>query len=160
MASEVETRDTPARDTWIGKHVRKPFKCKVATTHNQTTWRKFKSWTLWLIIDAKYQLGLGTCKLHTFATKGTILRNQNELFSPSHESQKNWQSFPMNCSLLTRLSLEIFLKTLLKWNWKIAVKITDWAARDWITDERRIRQSANFLMNRCQLKPIKFLRVL
>lgn len=62
------TCGTTACESWIVEHVRKPFKCKVATTNNETTWRKFKSWTLRLIIDVKHQLTLGFCGLHTFAT--------------------------------------------------------------------------------------------
>lgn len=53
MASEIEKKN---RDTRMAEHVRKPFKCKVTATSNETTrWRKLKSWTLGLINDVKHQ---------------------------------------------------------------------------------------------------------
>lgn len=136
MASEVEIRDTPARDTWIGKHVRKPFKCKVATTHNQTTWRKFKSWTLWLIIDAKYQLGLGTCKLHTFATvllKDNTQKSEWTVFTFSRVTEELakfpnelfacytpvFRNFPKNF-------VKMKLKNCSKNNWLSCLRLNNW----------------------------------
>lgn len=44
MVFEVEICDIFVCDMWIGKYVRKLFKCKVVVIYNEIIWWKFKSW--------------------------------------------------------------------------------------------------------------------